>query len=825
MSETLLRSRRRPRERALIVLLVVLIVGLAVGLRFHELGRQSLWADEGNSAVMAARSLAQIAGSAANDIHPPLYYWLLRLWVQFAGVSEAGLRSLSAVLGALLVLVTIGLGMRLGGGTCGLVAGMIAAVSPFQIHYSQEARMYILLALEAAVAAYGFWWLVAREDRRLPDGSSDAPGSRLKLFPPPILLLALAFVAGLYTHYAFPIMIALLSALYLAWVIVTRQRGQVGRRLLRWGLPLGIALVCFAPWLATAVRQISGWPTGGQATEPLKALSTALLMLSLGPTGLLSASEWWVWIVPALALVGIVPWPGLHRRPAWLSWLLPVAWLAAPLGMMLALGLFRDAYLKFLLLASPAYTLLLASAVVGPALRLGRLGRRTDADPEGRPAAPSRWDVVGGVWAISALMTIVILCGFTLNRYYADPKAARDDYRGIAQFIAATARPNDAILLVAPGQAEVFDYYYKGDLPVFALPGQRPIDRAATEKQLNELLARDKIYAVYWANQEADPGDFIQGWMNTHGYKTLDQWRGNARLAVYVMPERRPTGEKADTLNLPLGSDILLQGFRGGNPALAAGEVSQLQLIWQALKKPARRYKAFLQLLDATDQVIAQRDSEPVGDGRPTDTWEPGEVISDNHGVLIPPGTPPGDYRRIVGLYDRETGERLRLPDGKDHISLPPVRVMRAGTPPPLAALNMMHDQQFDFGAVKLLGHDRYKRGFGHAPETPLYPGDRLHFTPYWQANVRSRADWWFDLELNDNSGHTVANLRWPLVSATYPTTLWAKGEVVRGEHDLQLPSDLPPGDYRLSLTMYPDAETEAGVAYLGTLHVSRPTK
>ena len=31
--------------------------------------------------------------------------------------------------------------------------------------------------------------------------------------------------------------------------------------------------------------------------------------------------------------------------------------------MMLALGLFRDAYLKFLLLASPAYTLLLARGV------------------------------------------------------------------------------------------------------------------------------------------------------------------------------------------------------------------------------------------------------------------------------------------------------------------------------------------------------------------------------------------------------------------------------------------------------------------------------
>jgi hypothetical protein len=428
---------------------------------------------------------------------------------------------------------------------------------------------------------------------------------------------------------------------------------------------------------------------------------------------------------------------------------------------------------------------------------------------------------VGGLWAAFILATLLMVFGATLSRYYADPKAARDDYRGIAQFIAATARPNDAILLVAPGQAEVFNYYYRGDLPRYTLPEQRPIDLAATEQQLNQLLARDKIYAVYWANQEADPGDFIQGWMNTHGYKTLDQWRGNARLAVYVMPERHPIGEKADALNAPLGSDIRLQGFRGGKSALAAGEVSQLQLVWQAVKKPSRRYKVFLQLLDATDQVIAQRDSEPVGDGRPTDTWEAGELIQDNHGVLIPPGTPPGDYRRIVGLYDRETGERLRLPDGKDHVALPPVRVLRASLPPPHAALDMMHAKQFDFGAVSLLGHDRYKRGFGHAPDTPLYPGDRLHFTPYWQANVRPRADWWFDLVLSDNSGRTVANLRWPLVSAAYPTTQWAQGEIVRGEHDLQLPSDLPPGDYRLSLNMYPDSETEVGEAYLGTVFVS----
>jgi hypothetical protein len=60
--------------------------------------------------------------------------------------------------------------------------------------------------------------------------------------------------------------------------------------------------------------------------------------------------------------------------------------------------------------------------------------------------------------------------------------------RGIAQFIFATAQPNDAILLDAPGQSEVFDYYYKGDLPVYPLPRQRPIDVAATEAELQGLL-------------------------------------------------------------------------------------------------------------------------------------------------------------------------------------------------------------------------------------------------------------------------------------------------------------------------------------------------
>ena len=35
----------------------------------------------------------------ARDIHPPLYYWLLHLWIRLTGSSEFAIRSLSVFAG------------------------------------------------------------------------------------------------------------------------------------------------------------------------------------------------------------------------------------------------------------------------------------------------------------------------------------------------------------------------------------------------------------------------------------------------------------------------------------------------------------------------------------------------------------------------------------------------------------------------------------------------------------------------------------------------------------------------------------------------------
>ena len=73
------------------------------------------------------------------------------------------------------------------------------------------------------------------------------------------------------------------------------------------------------------------------------------------------------------------------------------------------------------------------------------------------------------------------------------------------------------------------------------------------------------------------------------------------------------------------------------------------------------------------------------------------------------------------------------------------------------------------------------QRGFKHAPQTPLNPGDRLHLSLYWQANVRPRADWWFDLTLADAGGRVVAQgSPADLMGSTDPEVR----QFVRGEPD-----------------------------------------
>ncbi|NOX62170.1 MAG: hypothetical protein GXP42_09535 [Chloroflexi bacterium] len=785
-------STRSPARR----LLLLVILASAAFLRFYALDGQSFWADEGNSVVLASRGAAEIARAAAADIHPPAYYLLLAGWGKLFGLGEIGARSLSAILGVLLVWVIYRLGERLQRNS-GLVAAALAAVNPFLIYYSQEARMYELLALCAAVTAYALLaWLQAGRDE-------NAVSSRSQWG---LALLYFGFaVLGLYTHYAFPIHLIALNLIGLTWLMVHRRepaRAQTRNWLL---LQMAVGLT-FLPWLPTALRQLTVWPAPAATLTGAEAMQESFRLFLCGP---IPCEPTTLTIVLSLGLMIMAAFPWAPENDGWLAWTAPLIWLTAPLLAMLFFGVFSPVFFKFLLIAAPAFLLLLAVGVMrwdewmGEKRRereraKGQESKEANARPDERT---SRRASALSMISVGIITLALMLPSFeVLDRYYHDPEVARDDYRGIAAYIKAVAGPDDAVILDAPGQIDAFSQYDHGPAALYPLPETRPPDAEATRARLEAILAQSKrIYAVYWAVEQADPDRIVESYLAERAFKAWDAWIGNLRFAAY---SAEPAPEPVPFPNPPqFGPAIQLDAAGISIDPLQPGDIARARLRWFATQSLDVNYKITLQLLDPANQVVAQVDSEPVGGQRPTTTWQPWETIDDPYGLAIPLATPPGAYRLILAMYDAASGQRLPVRTAEridDHLPLGQITIIPPATAPPLAILPIRHRTEQTMGPFRFLGHNRYKQGFAHAPETPLNPGDPLHLTTFWLAESPLQGDYSFALLLD---GRQLA--RFPLAGPNYPTSRWLPGLPWRGEHTVFLPADMATGrEHNLSLVL-----------------------
>lgn len=628
-------------QRLVLVIAVGLIL-LAAGVRFSSLGAQSLWNDEGNSYGQSLRTPADIALNAAADIHPPGYYWLLAGWRVLTGESEFALRSLSALASVLSATLAYALGKRLYGDTAGLAAMAVVAVNTFSITYAQEARMYALLALFAAASTWALIDILTTPRWR---GAT---------------ALALTTAGGLYTNYAFAGVLAthaVFGLLWLGWTLTHRRRA--GRVIRLTALGYGAAVVLYLPWLRIALTQITHWSSTGDPVPLSEALPVAFGWLTVGPTYATVGISVGVVLLLALGLYSVrspasAPPPPIPRA---LALALPPLWVALTVTGFLALDLFRPANLKFLLPAQIATALWMGRGAWVlwhfPAVRDGRRIQRLTRAVAILTVFAVMWGARGG---ISALHT--------------DPQYQRDDYRGIAQAIAADGQPDAAVILNAPGQIEVFGYYAARFGPAWELaplPIGLTVDVQATQAAVRDLIARhDRIYAVLWGVNERDPQAVVESVLNTEAFPIDERWFGSVRLVRYVTPQQ--TGQTLDVdgaFTFP-GGQIVLESAAISATEIEPGGALNLTLEWRADAVPPANYKITVQLLDSGGVLVTQRDAEPVAYQRPTRTWAPGEIIVDRHALLIPNDSTPAQYRLMIGFYNPDhPGERLPVsPDG-----------------------------------------------------------------------------------------------------------------------------------------------------------------
>ena len=661
--------------KAKILVTTIAILLLATFLRFHNLDAQSFWNDEGNSARLSERSIQLIVEGTASDIHPPFYYFLLSGWRALVGDREFGLRSLSAFAGVMVVAGTLALGKasfskRRGGEaqrdkrfvwTAVLLSAFITAVSPPLIYYSQEARMYSLLALEATLSTlFLFWWWGEIRQK--------AEGRRQKR----VVLLAMGYVIiaalGLYTHYSFPAVIVAQNGVLLILMIKDlRTRPELAEGLkndiqssivnlqslifpaLSWAVMMLAVFLLYLPWLPIFLGNFGGGPTERPFLPDF--LRDIIRWLAFGQT--LSTEAAVVPLTAVFILMGL----GVVLDRSWRT----AVWLTALLIPILAayyVGAFEPQLFKMLLVVIAPFAIMMILVIFA-----------SSPKPEivNKKSAPSVEDYFFfGKWRLQYIGLLIFLglmvtMGVvqSLANLYTNPDYARADYRGMTAQIAADNHANAGIILNAPNQWEVFTYYHTEGAPVYPLP-LAGMGRDQIEAELADIAARhERLYVIYWGDGQQDPQRIVESWLDEHTFKATSDWDQDVRFVVYAVPSE-PAADMKVPVDLPFGDLISLQGYTLANNELVPGDILQITLFWQTDSKLDQRYKVFLHLLDETGQLVAQRDSEPGSTLKPTNIWEPDERITDNHGILIPADSLPGSYTLSLGLYDvADPGARL----------------------------------------------------------------------------------------------------------------------------------------------------------------------
>ncbi|MCG3208474.1 MAG: hypothetical protein FOGNACKC_02079 [Anaerolineae bacterium] len=98
---------------------------------------------------------------------------------------------------------------------------------------------------------------------------------------------------------------------------------------------------------------------------------------------------------------------------------------------------------------------------------------------------------------------------------------------------------------------------------------------------------------------------------------------------------------------------IRLLGYDLAPTPAAPDAALTVTLYWQVMSPLSTDTTSTVQLLDGSDQRVAQSDHRPGGDYYPSHLWQPGEILRDQHQIQLPASILPGRLRLLVGLYSQ----------------------------------------------------------------------------------------------------------------------------------------------------------------------------
>jgi mannosyltransferase len=461
-------------EEFVFIIAFIAIFTLALALRLYELDAKSLWFDELLQIRIFQNDFSEIIHALLNDQHPPLSYFIQKVFVGLFRQTDSIGRLPSAIAGAFAVVPLFLLGRKVFSPFAAVLASAVIAVNIGALTQAQYIRPYSFLLLFATWHFAVCWCLI--EGVRIRYGKTQL-----------VISAVLALYSDTFGLAAVGCTIALFAVYPIASRIFPTGYKYKYKEIAKSYLPI---LVIYLPWAVALCYQVTA-TVDKQLSWTLEAnLSFIKYILSYYLFGIWKANEnlWPMWLCPVAA---VLPFLGAFlpgRRQA-LRAVLGLMLLTVPLtAMLLSLvyPVFSPRHFIFLL---P-----LAALLTGCLIEI--------ALDEATARLPQLTDKIPHIKIVTLLLTMLVAWPFLVN-YFNEGKHQepyKGDWKAVASYLRENAKAGDEVyLLRSDAQASLLDFYLPADQRRFQLTSV-----ANTRDLAVAVNSRQRSMALIAMNQQPD---------------------------------------------------------------------------------------------------------------------------------------------------------------------------------------------------------------------------------------------------------------------------------------------------------------------------------
>lgn len=438
---------------------------IAVFLRFYDLGSDSIWGDEAATWLQSRGSLGDLIIRTAHDNYPPLYNVLVWICIRIFGDAEWSLRLPAALLGTTNVLAIYWVGTLFGNRLAGIFAAVLLCLSGFHIAYSQEARMYALLAFMATLFAGTSWRMVH---------TPSAKWTLLSTLAGSGLLYSHLYGAFTWAAIAFGFG-ALLFFEPPGWKLSLSRFLRLQILIFAVYTPWALVLISRALWLGHHGYWIPE-VTGDRILRAVMSVSSGVPTFCILLAGLLFA--YWPQKRRRLGRhtggshePESAPEPGTRAL-----WILGI-WAAGPIAAGIIISV----------LTIPIFIPRYLIGSLPPILILASIGFAR---------------IASGPKALAAVAAVVLVAGFTAAVSGGRPE--RPDWRGVGKLMDAQLGPDDCVVIYRAVAFRVFPYYYDGEIPCLV-----KVHTGSTGDLDSAAIVSDRVFIIF-GSRDKDAFEMIE---------------------------------------------------------------------------------------------------------------------------------------------------------------------------------------------------------------------------------------------------------------------------------------------------------------------------